>query len=160
MRGRWGTRRGTWLCGIRHLNNRQNSASMDTARSFLMLTVFFWLIIKTFVKPLVSTTGSVNCWTKMECCSNWCLEVLWYFDTMYMLFEKKKSIGYMYFKSMEKCAQRIRRFLKISQKIGSKRWSLPSFLKISAVIREILFSLICMAIFTIFPVGNRNFFYL
>ena len=27
-------------------------------------------------KPLVSTTGSVNCWTKTKYCSNWCLEVL------------------------------------------------------------------------------------
>ena len=35
---------------------------------------------------------------------------------MYMLFEKKKSIVYMYFKSMEKCAQRIRRYIRISQK--------------------------------------------
>ena len=35
-----------------------------------------FLIIKTFVKPLVSTTGSVSCLTKLKYCSNWCLEVL------------------------------------------------------------------------------------
>lgn len=189
MRGRWGTRRGTWLCRIRHLNNRYNSASMNTTRFFLTPTVFSWLIIfckkqqkeavrwfwrtraicrprfcyrfiKTVVNPLVSTTGSVSCWTKLKYCSNWCLEVLWYSDTMYMLFEKIKLIGFMRIKSMEKCAQRIRRYLKISQKVGSKRWSLQSFLKISAGIWEILFSLICIAIFTIFPVENRVFFYL
>lgn len=27
-------------------------------------------------KTLVSTTGSVNCLTKLKYCSNWCLEVL------------------------------------------------------------------------------------
>ena len=31
---------------------------------------------------------------------------------MYMLFEKIKLIGFMRIKSMEKCAQRIRRFFK------------------------------------------------
>ena len=134
----------------------RTSSSAHATRFFLTPTVFSWLIIfckkqqkeavrwfwrtraicrprfcyrfiKTVVTPLVSTTGSVNCWTKLKYCSNWCLEVLWYSDTMYMLFEKIKLIGFMRIKSTEKCAQRIRRFLKISQKIGSKRWFLPSF---------------------------------
>ena len=35
---------------------------------------------------------------------------------MYMLFEKIKLIGFMHIKSMEKYAQRIRRYIRISQK--------------------------------------------
>ena len=85
---------------------------MNTTRFFLTPKVFSGLIIKNRRKTFgfqlwgVSTVGQRRNTVQID--------VLKYFDTMYMLFEKKKSIGFMYFKSMEKCVQRIRRFLKIS----------------------------------------------